>query len=110
MAIRKINPTSPGQRGMTKSDYQEITTSTPEKSVGATTLGQYTFEVVKDATKVEIAQAVELAFPGRKVKKVRTVYMPSHEKRMGYKFGRTDSSKKAIVTIEGDPIEELIGA
>ncbi len=81
-----------------------------EKSVGATTLGQYTFEVVKDATKIEIAQAVELAFPGRKVKKVRTVYMPSHEKRMGYKFGRTDSSKKAIVTIEGEPIEELIGA
>ena len=77
-----------------------------EKSVGATTLGQYTFEVVKDATKIEIAQAVELAFPGRKVKKVRTVYMPSHEKRMGYKFGRTDSSKKAIVTIEGEPIEE----
>ena len=73
----------------------------------ATKLGQYTFEVNKTATKVEIAQAVELAFPGRKVKKVRTVYMPSHEKRMGYKFGRTDSSKKAIVTIEGDPIEEL---
>ena len=81
-----------------------------EKSVGATTLGQYTFEVVKNATKIEIAQAVELAFPGRKVKKVRKVYMPSHEKRMGYKFGRTDSSKKAIVTIEGEPIEELIGA
>ena len=81
-----------------------------EKSVGATALGQYTFEVVQNATKVEIAQAVELAFPGRKVKKVRTVYMPSHEKRMGYKFGRKDSSKKAIVTIEGDPIEELIGA
>ena len=80
-----------------------------EKSMEATTLQQYTFEVVKDATKIEIAQAVELAFPGRKVKKVRTVYMPSHSKRMGYKFGRTDSSKKAIVTIEGDPIEELIG-
>ena len=80
-----------------------------EKSVGATTLGQYTFEVVKTATKVEIAQAVELAFPGRKVKKVRTVYMPSHEKRLGMKFGRTQSGKKAIVTIEGDPIEELTG-
>ena len=78
-----------------------------EKSMMATTMGKYTFEVNKDATKVEIAQAVELAFPGRKVKKVRTVYMPSHEKRMGLKFGRTDSSKKAIVTIEGDPIEEL---
>ena len=81
-----------------------------EKSMMATAQGQYTFEVNMNATKVEIAQAVELAFPGRKVKKVRTVYMPSHEKRMGLKFGRTDSSKKAIVTIEGDPIEELIGA
>ena len=81
-----------------------------EKSMMATTMGQYTFEVKEDATKVEIAQAVELAFPGRKVKKVRTVYMPSHSKRMGYKFGRTDSSRKAIVTIEGDPITELVGA
>ena len=78
-----------------------------EKSMMATSLGQYTFEVNMNATKVEIAQAVELAFPGRKVKSVKTVYMPSHEKRMGYKFGRTDSSKKAIVTIEGDAIEEL---
>ena len=33
MANRKINPTTPGQRGMTRSDYQEITTSTPEKSL-----------------------------------------------------------------------------
>ena len=33
MAIRKINPTSPGQRGMTKTDYAEITTQTPEKSL-----------------------------------------------------------------------------
>ena len=81
-----------------------------EKSMMATTMGKYTFEVLEDATKVEIKQAVELAFPGRKVTKVRTVYMPSHEKRMGYKQGRTDSSRKAIVTIEGDPIEELVGA
>jgi large subunit ribosomal protein L23 len=76
-----------------------------EKSRMAMSLGQYTFEVRKDATKAEISKAVELAFPGRKVKKVRTVYMPSHAKRMGYKFGRTDSSKKAIVTIEGEPLE-----
>ena len=81
-----------------------------EKSMTATTLNQYTFEVIDDATKVEIAQAVELAFPGRKVKKVRTVYMPSHAKRVGYSVGRTQSSKKAIVTIDGEPIEELIGA
>lgn len=81
-----------------------------EKSTMALQNNQYTFEVTKDSTKVEIKQAVELAFPGRKVKKVRTVYMPSHEKRLGMKFGRTDSSKKAIVTIEGEPIEELMGA
>ena len=33
MATRKINPTSPGQRGMTRQDYSEVTTSTPEKSL-----------------------------------------------------------------------------
>lgn len=71
---------------------------------------QYTFEVAKDATKTEIKQAVELIFPGKKVKAVKTVYMPSHTKRMGLKYGRTDSGKKAIVTIIGEPIEELTGA
>lgn len=35
--------------------------------------------------------------------------MPSHQKRLGMKFGRTQSGKKAIVTIEGDPIQELTG-
>ena len=33
MATRKINPTSPGQRGMTRQDFSEVTTSTPEKSL-----------------------------------------------------------------------------
>ena len=80
-----------------------------EKSMMAVQDNTYTFEVRKDASKVEIAQAVELAYPNRKVKKVRTVYMPSHQKRMGMKFGRTQSGKKAIVTIVGDPIEELTG-
>ena len=81
-----------------------------EKSMSATQFNQYTFEVAKDATKNEIAQAMELAFPGRKVKKVRTVYVPSSQKRFGYKVGRTQSSKKAIITIEGEPLSELIGA
>ena len=80
-----------------------------EKSMTGTADNKYTFEVRKDASKIEIAQAVELAYPNRKVKKVRTVYMPSHQKRMGMKFGRTQSGKKAIVTIVGDPIEELTG-
>ncbi|OLR55702.1 50S ribosomal protein L2 [Hornefia porci] len=33
MGIRKYNPTSPGLRGMTVSTFEEITTSTPEKSL-----------------------------------------------------------------------------
>lgn len=81
-----------------------------EKSSTLTSLGKYTFEVLKDATKVDIQKAVELLFPGRTVKEVKTIYMPSKEKRRGKKMGRTQSSKKAIVTIVGEPIEELLGA
>lgn len=33
MGIRKINPTSPGQRGMSVNDFADITTDTPEKSL-----------------------------------------------------------------------------
>lgn len=81
-----------------------------EKAVIAVEKNKYTFEVVQDATKTEIKQAVEILFPGKKVKKVRTVYTPSHEKRVGTKQGRTQSGKKAIVTLEGEPLEDLIGA
>lgn len=81
-----------------------------EKSTTKTALGQYTFEVQKDATKVDIKKAIELLFPGRKVTEVRTAYMPSKQKKRGLKIGRTQSGKKAIVTIQGEPIEELLGA
>ena len=33
MGIKKYKPTSPGRRGMTVSTFEEITTSTPEKSL-----------------------------------------------------------------------------
>ena len=33
MAIKKLRPMTPGQRGMSKSTFEEITTSTPEKSL-----------------------------------------------------------------------------
>lgn len=81
-----------------------------EKSTSQTSLQKYTFEVIKDATKVDVKKAIETLFPGRKVESVRTVYMPSKEKRRGKKSGRTQSGKKAIVTIQGEPIEELLGA
>jgi large subunit ribosomal protein L23 len=81
-----------------------------EKSTAGNALNQYTFEVTKDATKIDIKRAVELLFPGRKVTAVRTAYMPGKEKRRGLKTGRTQSGKKAIVTIQGEPIAELTGA
>lgn len=36
MAIKKYNPTTPGLRGMTVSAFEEITTTTPEKSLTVT--------------------------------------------------------------------------
>ena len=33
MAVRKINPTSPGQRGMTRPIFDDVTTQNPEKSL-----------------------------------------------------------------------------
>ena len=33
MGIKKYNPTSPGRRGMTVSTFEEITASTPERSL-----------------------------------------------------------------------------
>lgn len=72
---------------------------------------QYTFIVKKDANKVEIRKAVELAFPGRKVSTVRTINMKPTERRFGKRVGMTQAFKKAIVTIsEGDPIELIAAA
>ena len=81
---------------------------TEKSMIASTQCNQYTFTVAPDATKNEIAEAIKLAFPGRKVKKVRTVYMPSSQKRFGYKIGRTQSGKKAIITIEGEPLYQNI--
>src|SRR5215831_19894760 len=33
MPLRKVNPTSPGRRGMTLQDFSDLTKSTPEKSL-----------------------------------------------------------------------------
>ena len=63
---------------------------------------KYTFEVAKDATKPEIAAAVEAMFKGTKVKSVNTVTMKSKPKRVRLVPGRTASWKKAIVTLAED--------
>ena len=63
---------------------------------------RYAFEVSKDATKPEIAKAVEEMFEGVKVAKVRTLNMKKKPKRLGVHFGYTSAWKKAVVTLKED--------
>ncbi len=73
-----------------------------EKSMSATADKKYTFEVAKDANKIEIAKAVEEIF-GVKVAKVNTLNMQGKLKRVGrYPEGRRASWKKAMVTLTED--------
>ena len=62
---------------------------------------KYTFKVAKNATKPEIAKAVEEMF-GVKVATVNTINMKKKPKRLGVHFGYTSDWKKAIVTLTAD--------
>ncbi len=72
---------------------------------------KYVFKVQKNATKPEIATAVETMFPGTKVAAVNVINMKRKPKRMGVHFGYTSAWKKAIVTLAADskPIEFFEG-
>ena len=73
-----------------------------EQSMAETENKKYTFEVAKDANKIEIAKAVEEIF-GVKVAKVNTLNVQGKMKRVGrYPQGRTASWKKAMVTLTAD--------
>jgi large subunit ribosomal protein L23 len=82
-----------------------------EKTVGLTALNQYTFEVARDANKTEIAQALKAIlaelYPKSKSKIVSVNTAPIRARfRKSKRHGRFPSdSKKAIVTIEGDPLD-----
>lgn len=62
---------------------------------------KYTFKVMKNATKPEIANAVEVMF-GVKVDSVHTINMKRKPKRQGVSSGYTAAWKKAIVTLKPD--------
>ncbi|MBP5209417.1 MAG: 50S ribosomal protein L23 [Clostridia bacterium] len=70
-----------------------------EKSMDGTASKRYSFEVRSDATKPEIAHAVEEMYAGTRVADVRVINMKKKPKRMGYHFGYTREWKKAIVTL-----------
>lgn len=80
-----------------------------EKAIGLAKLGQYTFEVLRESNKIELAKAFELAFPGRRVINVHMIKVPSRSVRRGKLTGRTGVGRKAIFRIEGDPIEGFGG-
>ena len=66
---------------------------------------KYTFEVARDANKIEIAKAVEEIF-GVTVTKVNTMNVKPKKKRVRYIAGYTRTWKKAMVTLaDGDTIE-----
>lgn len=67
----------------------------------ANTRNAYSFEVNKQANKVQIRQAVERLY-GVKVKKVRTANIAGKPRRRGWVFGKTPDWKKAVVVLHED--------
>lgn len=70
-----------------------------EKSALLAEKSVYTFEVAKDANKVEIKKAIEEIF-GVKVVAIRTVNVHRKPKRMSRYEGFKSAYKKAIVRLE----------
>lgn len=80
-----------------------------EKSVDLMQENKYCFKVAKDASKIEIKNAIEEIFKVTVVN-VNTVNVHGKMKRMGRTQGMTASWKKAVVTLrEGDSIEVFEG-
>lgn len=70
---------------------------------------KYVFEVAKESNKVQIKQAVELAFKV-KVSKVNVITIPGKTKRMGRREVTSSPWKKAVVTLgPGDKISFFEG-
>ena len=77
-----------------------------EKSaMAADSANQFAFKVAMEATKPEIAEAVELMFDV-KVDTVRTVNVKGKQKRFGAVLGKRNNWKKAYVRLqEGHDID-----
>lgn len=71
-----------------------------ERSMNGIAVGKYTFEVAKNANKIEIGSAIETLFPGTKVAAVNTMNVRGKVRTRGRTSGMTRSWKKAVVTIK----------
>ena len=72
-----------------------------EQSMEQGEIKKYTFEVARDANKIEIKSAVEEIF-GVKVEKVTTSRVLGKIKRMGATSGKRADWKKAVVKLTAD--------
>ncbi|MFI3326581.1 MAG: 50S ribosomal protein L23 [Clostridia bacterium] len=72
-----------------------------EKTMDGIATKKYTFEVAKEATKIDIARAVEEIF-GVTVSKVNTLHVRGQLRRQGRTQGYTRSWKKAYVQLKED--------
>lgn len=72
-----------------------------EKSMTGIADKKYTFEIAKNATKIDVKNAIEEIFKV-KVAKVNTVSVRGRLKRQGRTQGYTRSWKKAVVTLTED--------
>ncbi len=72
-----------------------------EKSMDGILKKVYTFEVAKNATKIDIKRAVEELFTV-KVSKVNTLHVRGQFRRQGRSEGYTRAWKKAVVTLKED--------
>lgn len=80
-----------------------------EKTMMMMDENKYSFEVVRDANKIEIRQAIEKLFEV-KVTAVTTRMIHGKIKRQGRFEGKRPDKKKAIVTLKaGDKIEIFEG-
>lgn len=116
MAIRVINPTSPGQRGMTRPDYQEITTDKPEKSLlkplkkhsGRNNTGRITCRHKgggqKQAYRIIDFKREKFGIPAT----IKTIeYDPNRNVRISLVF-YADGEKRYILTPEGLNVGDVI--
>ncbi len=69
-----------------------------EESMDGTAMRKYTFEVAKDANKIEIKKACEKLF-GVQVESVNTVNCRGKLRRYGRYEGYTSAWKKAVITL-----------
>ena len=82
---------------------------TEQSSIMQAEHNKYTFEVHRDATKIDIRNAVEAMFDVS-VKSVRTMNCLGKDRRVGRTVGRKRDWKKAIVTLhEGEIIDMYEG-